>query len=415
MEAEQNMIKVNDNYGKLQGSYLFSEIARRVDAYTAQNPDKELIRLGIGDVTRPLAPAVIKAMEAAVEEMSVRAGFRGYGPEQGYDFLRNAIAGEYAERGVKIDADEVFVSDGSECDTGNIGDILGSDNKVAITDPVYPVYVDTNVMAGRTGEFNPGTGRFDGLTYLVTDAANGFVPDVPSDDVDVLYLCCPNNPTGTTLTKSQLKVYVDWANKNGSLILFDGAYERFITSPDVPHSIYEVDGARTCAIEFRSFSKTAGFTGTRCAYTIVPKELEGRDSSGKPVKLAPLWNRRHTTKFNGVSYIVQRAAEAVFSPEGKAQVDETIAYYLNNAKIIKEGLANLGLEAYGGVDSPYIWLKTPVASSWDFFDKLLSEAGVVGTPGAGFGVAGEGYFRLTAFNTEENTRAAIQKLADLKL
>lgn len=410
------MIRVNDNYGKLQGSYLFSEIARRVDAYTAANPDKELIRLGIGDVTRPLAPAVIKAMQDAVEEMSVRASFRGYGPEQGYDFLREAIAAnDYAPLGVKLDKDEIFVSDGSKCDTGNIGDILSANCKVAITDPVYPVYVDTNVMAGRTGDFNPETGRFDGLTYLVTDAANGFVPDLPGDDVDVLYLCYPNNPTGTTLTKSQLKVYVDWANKNGSLILFDGAYERFITDPEVPHSIYEIDGARSCAIEFRSFSKTAGFTGTRCAYTVVPKELEGRDSSGKAVKLGALWNRRHTTKFNGVSYVVQRAAEAIYTPEGKAQVDETVEYYLRNAKMILEGLKKLGLNVYGGVNSPYIWLKTPIASSWDFFDKLLSEAGVVGTPGAGFGVAGEGYFRLTAFNTEENTKKAIEKFASLKL
>lgn len=410
------MIRVNDNYGKLQGSYLFSEIARRVDAYTAANPDKELIRLGIGDVTRPLAPAVIKAMQDAVEEMSVRASFRGYGPEQGYDFLREAIAAnDYAPRGVKLDKSEIFVSDGSKCDTGNIGDILSANCKVAITDPVYPVYVDTNVMAGRTGDFNPETGRFDGLTYLVTDAANGFVPDLPGDDVDVLYLCYPNNPTGTTLTKSQLKVYVDWANKNGSLILFDGAYERFITDPEVPHSIYEIDGARSCAIEFRSFSKTAGFTGTRCAYTVVPKELEGRDSSGKAVKLGALWNRRHTTKFNGVSYVVQRAAEAIYTPEGKAQVDETVEYYLRNAKMILEGLKKLGLNVYGGVNSPYIWLKTPIASSWDFFDKLLSEAGVVGTPGAGFGVAGEGYFRLTAFNTEENTKKAIEKFASLKL
>ena len=407
------MIKVNRNFSGLQGSYLFSEIAKRVAVYGEKHGSDDIIRLGIGDVTRPLCPAVIEAMHRATDEMASQSGFRGYGPEQGYDFLRGAIIeNDYKARGIDIEADEIFVSDGSKCDTGNIGDILSLDAKVAVTDPVYPVYVDTNVMAGRAGRFNEKTGRYDGLVYLVTDESNGFVPALPKEKVDIVYLCCPNNPTGMTMTRAELKTWVDWANANGALILFDGAYERFITSADVPHSIYEIDGAKECAIEFRSFSKTAGFTGTRCAYTVVPKALSGDDGSS----LNAMWNRRHTTKFNGVSYIVQRGAEAVYSKEGAAQVEETLAYYRNNASIILKGLADIGIKAYGGVDSPYVWLKTPNGmESWAFFDKLLFEAQVVGTPGSGFGAAGEGYFRLTAFNTEEKTREAIARLGNLKL
>lgn len=411
------MIKVNSNFGKLQGSYLFSETAKRINAHAQAHPEAEIIRLGIGDVTMPICEAVSKAMHKAVDEMATKGGFHGYGPEQGYEFLRAAIAkNDYKARGVDIALDEIFVSDGSKCDTGNIGDILGSDCVVAVTDPVYPVYVDTNVMAGRSGDFDPATGRFKDIVYIVTDAGNSFVPEIPKQKVDIVYLCYPNNPTGMTLTRDQLKVWVDWANKEGVLILFDGAYERFITEDDVPHSIYEIEGAKTCAIEFRSFSKTAGFTGTRCAYTVVPKELMGRDDKGQAVSLNALWNRRHTTKFNGVSYVVQRGAEAVYSPEGRQQVESVLAYYLNNAKIILKGLADIGITAYGGVNSPYVWLKTPGGmDSWSFFDKLLKEANVAGTPGAGFGAAGEGYFRLTAFNTPENTERAIERFASLKI
>lgn len=411
------MIKANGNFNDLQGSYLFSEIAKRVEAWRRESGRQDLIFLGIGDVTRPLAPAVIEAIHRATDEMAERASFRGYGPEQGYDFLRQAIVdNDYKARGVDLATDEIFVSDGSKCDTGNIGDILAADMKVAVTDPVYPVYVDTNVMAGRAGVYDRNTGRYDGLVYIVTDESNGFVPELPKEDVDVVYLCYPNNPTGMALTKDQLQVWVDWANKKGVLILFDAAYERFITDPDVPHSIYEIEGAKQCAIEFRSFSKTAGFTGTRCAYTVVPKSIMGDDGKGGKVSLNALWNRRHTTKFNGVSYIVQRAAEAVYSETGKKQIEESIAYYLNNAGIILNGLRNIGITAYGGANSPYVWLKTPKnMDSWEFFDKMLKEVGIVGTPGSGFGVAGQGYFRLTAFNTEENTRTAIDRLAGLKL
>jgi LL-diaminopimelate aminotransferase len=411
------MFHINHNFTKLQGSYLFSEIAKRVAEYQGKNPGREIIRLGIGDVTCPLAPAVVEAMNKAIFEMSKRESFRGYGPEQGYDFLRNKIVeNDYLAKGVQIAPDEVFVSDGSKCDTGNIEEILGGDCIVAVTDPVYPVYVDTNVMAGRAGDFDAEARRFSNLVYIETTAANGFEPSFPQKHVDVVYLCSPNNPTGMALNRSQLKKWVDWANKNNSLILFDGAYERFITEKDIPHSIFEIEGAKTCAIEFRSFSKTAGFTGTRCAYTVIPKELVGADANGNPVSLNALWLRRHTTKFNGVSYFVQRAAEAVYSPEGNRQVNEVIAYYLNNAKIILEGLQKVGIEAYGGVNSPYVWLKTPGnLKSWDFFDLLLSQANVVGTPGSGFGCAGEGYFRLTAFNTEENTVKAIERFSGLKL
>ncbi len=410
------MFKVNDHFGRLQGSYLFSEIAHRVNDYTKENPDKEIIRLGIGDVTRPLVPAVLQAIDKATQEMADEKTFMGYGPEQGYEFLRAAIQqGDYASRGVQIGLDEIFVSDGSKCDTGNIQELLSADCKIGVTDPVYPVYVDTNVMAGRSGAFDAQTGKYTQITYIPTTAENGFVPALPKGQVDVMYLCSPNNPTGTAMTKDQLKVWVDWANETGALILFDGAYERFITDENVPHSIYEIDGAKTCAIEFRSFSKTAGFTGTRCAYTIVPKELKGQDSGGNEVSMNAMWLRRHTTKFNGVSYIVQRGAAAIYTAEGRQQVEETIAGYLANAKIILNGLKEIGVTAYGGANSPYVWLKTPgEMTSWDFFDKLLKEANVVGTPGSGFGSAGEGYFRLTAFNTKENTEKAIERLANLK-
>lgn len=411
------MFTVNHNFTKLQGSYLFSEIARRVREYKSNHPDKDVIPMGIGDVTRPLAPQVIRSLIKSAEEMGKAETFRGYGPEQGYDFLRNTIVdSDYKSRGISVAPDEVFVSDGSKCDTGNIQEILGADCIVAVTDPVYPVYVDTNVMAGRAGDYDEKEKRYTNLVYLETTAENGFEPPLPSGRVDVVYLCSPNNPTGTALDRAQLKKWVDWANKNGSLILFDGAYERFITRADIPHSIYEIEGARTCAIEFRSFSKTAGFTGTRCAYTVIPKDLMGTDPAGGKVSLNALWLRRHTTKFNGVSYFVQRAAEAVYSPEGSRQVGEAIAYYLNNAKIILEGLDQAGIQAFGGVDSPYVWLKTPGdMTSWEFFDLLLGRANVVGTPGSGFGRAGEGYFRLTAFNTAENTQKAMQRVLDLKL
>ena len=411
------MFKINNNFTKLQGSYLFSDIAKRVAEYQSKNPGKEVIRLGIGDVTRPLAPYVIDSLQKAVDEMGRMETFRGYGPEQGYDFLRNRIVeNDYLAKGVSIAADEVFVSDGSKCDTGNIEEILGADCIVAVTDPVYPVYVDTNVMAGRAGDFDASQKRFSKLIYIETNEANGFEPEIPAGRVDVVYLCSPNNPTGTALGRAQLKKWVDWANKNKALILFDGAYERFITEDDIPHSIFEVEGAKTCAIEFRSFSKTAGFTGTRCAYTVIPKDLMGADADGNPVSLNALWLRRHTTKFNGVSYFVQRAAEAVYSNEGSRQINEVIAYYLNNAKIILNGLKEAGITAYGGVNSPYVWLKTPgELTSWEFFDLLLDKANVVGTPGSGFGRAGEGYFRLTAFNTTENTKKAMQRFLDLNL
>lgn len=411
------MFHVNGNFGNLQGSYLFSEIARRVADFKKENPDRDVISLGIGDVTRPLAPAVIEALEAATREMAGGEQFRGYGPEQGYAFLREAIQADYKENGVNVDADEIFVSDGSKCDTGNMQELLSADCTIAVTNPVYPVYVDTNVMAGRSGEFDETTGQYKGITYLPTTEENGFVPPLPEKGVDVVYLCSPNNPTGTAMKKAELKKWVDWANRNKALILFDGAYERFITEKDVPGSIYEIKGAKTCAIEFRSFSKTAGFTGLRCAFTVVPKELMGKSEDGRNlISLNAMWLRRHTTKFNGVAYIVQRAAEAVYSKEGKKQVDETIAFYLRNAKTIREGLEGIGIKCFGGVSSPYIWLKTPEGmKSWEFFDKLLHEAGVIGTPGSGFGSAGEGYFRLTGFGTAENTKQAIERIGNLKL
>ncbi len=411
------MFQVNSNFEKLQGSYLFAEIARRVEEFGAKNPDAELIKLGIGDVTRPLVPAVVEAMKKASDEMGIAESFQGYGPYEGYAFLREAIAkNDYAARGVDINADEIFVSDGAKSDTANIQELFAESCVVAVTDPVYPVYVDTNVMAGRTGGFDSAAGRYAGMTYLPTTEENGFVPPLPKGRVDVVYLCSPNNPTGTALSKSELKKWVDWANSSGALILMDAAYERFITEDEVPHSIYEIEGAKTCAIEFRSFSKTAGFTGTRCAYTVIPKALMAKDENGKEVSMNAMWMRRQSTKFNGVSYIIQRGAQAVYSPEGKKQVDEVIAGYLQNAAIIKKGLEAAGITAYGGVNSPYVWLKAPGGmKSWDFFDKLLSEAKVVGTPGSGFGSAGEGYFRLTAFNTKENTERAVERIVKLNI
>ena len=401
------MIKLNDNYLKLPGSYLFAEIARRTAAYSEQNPGKRLIKLGIGDVTLPLPAACVEAMKKAADEMADKATFMGYGPYEGYDFLREAIVkNDYAPRGVKISADEIFVSDGAKSDCGNIGDIFSEDNVVAVCDPVYPVYVDTNAMAGRAGDFSEETGKWSRLVYMPCVEENGFTPQIPQEKVDMIYLCFPNNPTGTVATKEQLKAWVDYANENKAVILYDSAYEAFITQDDVPHTIYEIEGARTCAIEFRSFSKTAGFTGNRCAYTVVPMELE-RDGA----KLNTMWNRRQTTKFNGVPYVVQRGAAAIYTPEGHAQVMESIAYYQKNAQVIREGLTAAGLECFGGVNAPYIWLKTPGGmGSWDFFDRLLREANVVTTPGAGFGPSGEGYVRLTAFGDAAATVEAVERV-----
>lgn len=410
------MVNINENFLELQASYLFSDIAKKVAEFQKNNPDKKVIKLGIGDVTRPIVPAVTQAMHKAVDEMGNLETFRGYGPEQGYEFLREKIAqNDYAKRGVKISTDEIFVSDGAKCDCGNIGDILGVDNSVAITDPVYPVYLDTNVMAGRSGKYNEEIGMYENIVYIPATAENNFIPAFPEKAPDIIYLCFPNNPTGTTLSKAELAKWVKYAKDNKSLILFDSAYEAFISEEDVPHTIYEIEGAKEVAIEFRSFSKTAGFTGVRCAYTVVPKELKGYTKSGEEAYLNPLWNRRHGTKFNGVSYPVQRAAEAIYTEEGQKQIKENISYYMNNAKIIKEGLQSAGYTVYGGVNAPYIWLKVPEGlTSWEFFDKLLQEANVVGTPGVGFGPSGEGYFRLTAFGTKENTLEAIERIKNMK-
>ena len=404
------MAYINDNFLKLPGSYLFSEIARRVEAFKASHPGVKLIRLGIGDVTRPLPPACIEAMHKAVDEMASADTFRGYGPEQGYEFLRRAIVeNDYA--GLDIDASEVFISDGAKSDTGNFGDILSQANTVGVTDPIYPVYIDSNVMGGRAGTL-AADGHWSDVCYLPCTADNGFAPQIPDRRLDVVYLCYPNNPMGTTLTRSQLAEWVDYALANDTLLLFDAAYEAFITEPDVPHSIYEIEGARRCAVEFRSYSKTAGFTGVRCGFTVVPKDLTVKAADGSRVALNAVWNRRQCTKFNGTSYITQRAAEAIYTPEGKAQVRATIDYYLRNASTMLSGLRAVGLEAYGGVNSPYIWLKTPAGvTSWEFFDKLLNEANVVGTPGAGFGPAGEGYLRLTAFGTYEDCLEAMDRIA----
>jgi len=401
------VVQINENFLKLPGSYLFSEVARRVAVYSQENPEKDLIKLGIGDVTRPLPAAVISAMTSAVAEMGTVEGFRGYGPEQGYPFLREAIAQhDYKARGMDIAPDEIFVSDGAKSDCGNIVDIFGVENMVAVCDPVYSVYLDTNVMAGRAGEYDPESGKWSRLIYMPCTAENGFSPAIPKERADLIYLCFPSNPTGAVATREQLKAWVDYANANGSVILFDSAYEAFITTPGIPHSIFEIEGARTCAIEFRSYSKTAGFTGTRCAYTVIPKELERGGA-----KLNALWNRRQTTKFNGTSYIIQRGAQAVYSPAGKVQVEENLAYYRANAKVIREGLMDVGLTVSGGVDSPYVWARTPNdMPSWDFFDWLLKEVGVVTTPGAGFGPSGEGYIRLTAFGDAEATREAMARI-----
>ena len=405
------MFKINDNFCKLAESYLFSEVARRINAYMAAHPGAPLIRMGIGDVTIPLCDAAVKAMHQAVDDEADPATFHGYGPEQGYPFLREAIAeNDYRARGIDIDPSEIFVSDGAKSDTGNIGDILAKANRVAVTDPVYPVYVDTNVMGGRAGELG-ADGCWSNIVYLPVTAANNFVPVLPSETADVIYLCYPNNPTGTTLTHEQLKVWVDYARTHGSLILFDSAYEAFIRDENVPHSIYEIEGAKEVAIEFRSFSKTAGFTGVRCAYTVVPKALKGHDSEGREVDMNHLWNRRQCTKFNGASYVSQRGAAAIYTPEGKAQTRATIDYYLRNAELLRKGLLEAGLEVFGGVNAPYVWIKTPAGmDSWKFFDMLLDKCHVAGTPGSGFGPSGEGYIRLTAFNTYENTAEAVERI-----
>ncbi len=408
------MVKVNGNYLKLKAGYLFPEIGRRVKAFSSANPEAHLIRLGIGDVTEPLPQACRDAMKSAIDEMGTAQGFHGYGPEQGYAWLREAIArDDFQSRGCAINAEEIFVSDGSKCDSSNILDILGSGNRIAVTDPVYPVYVDSNVMAGRTGE-SGDNGRYGGLTYLPISADNGFAAQIPSEPVDLIYLCYPNNPTGAVATKAQLKEWVDYARANQALILFDAAYEAFIQDPELPHSIYEIEGARDCAIEFRSFSKNAGFTGTRCALTVVPKGLKGKTDNGSEVELWGLWNRRQSTKFNGVSYIIQRGAEAVYSEAGKQEVKALVSFYMENASIIRGELSAAGIEVHGGQHAPYVWLKTPSGiDSWGFFDHLLEKANVVGTPGSGFGAAGEGYFRLSAFNSRSNVDEAMARIRNL--
>ncbi|MGN1331756.1 MAG: LL-diaminopimelate aminotransferase [Lachnospiraceae bacterium] len=401
------MYTINEHYLKLQGSYLFSTIAKKVSEYQKEHPQAEVIRLGIGDVTQPLVPAIIEALHNAVEEMGTTEGFHGYGPEQGYEFLRECIAREdYQNRGCPISAEEIFISDGAKQDVGNIQEIFGLGNRVAVCDPVYPVYVDTNVMAGRTGEFNVRTGGYEGLIYLKCLEENGFSPRLPGEKPDLIYLCFPNNPTGMAITRTALQEWVDYANQNGSVILYDAAYEAYITEEGIPHSIYECEGARRCAIEFHSFSKNAGFTGLRLGYTVIPREL-----SCNGVSLHELWNRRHGTKYNGAPYLVQRAGEAVYSSEGKAQLKEQVAYYMENARLIREELKAAGFTVYGGVNAPYIWLKVPERmSSWEFFDDLLKKAQVVGTPGVGFGQGGEGFFRLTAFGTRENTLKALERI-----
>jgi LL-diaminopimelate aminotransferase len=411
------MTKINQNYLQLQGSYLFSEIAKRRTKFIQENPQASIISLGIGDVTRPLPDAVIGSLHAAVDEMAHEQTFRGYGPEQGYDFLiEQIIKNDYAAHGIQLKNNEVFVSDGSKCDVGNIQEIFSLDSIIAVQDPVYPVYVDSNVMAGRSGTYNKETNRYENIVYLPCNAENNFKPELPKQKVDLIYLCYPNNPTGMTLTKDELKVWVDYARDNNCILLFDSAYEAYIQEEDVPHSIYEIEGAKEVAIEFRSLSKTAGFTGTRCAYTVVPRELKARDEDGNEITVNDLWNRRQTTKFNGVSYITQKGAAAIFSDAGKQQIAKLVDYYMTNAAIIREGISSLGIQVYGGVNAPYIWLKTPSGlGSWEFFDKLLSEAHIVGTPGVGFGQNGQGYFRLTAFGSRENTEKAIDRFSKLTL
>ena len=408
------MVQVNADYLKLKAGYLFPEISRRIKEFSFKNPNADLIRLGIGDVTEPLPLACREAMKAAIEEMGTEEGFRGYGPEQGYQWLREIISeNDYISRGCEISAEEIFVSDGSKCDSSNILDILGKENKIAVTDPVYPVYVDTNVMTGRTGGAN-SVGEYKGLSYIPINSENGFEAAIPKEKYDLIYLCFPNNPTGAVATKEQLVSWVKYAKENNSLILFDAAYEAFIKDESIPHSIFEIEGSRDCAIEFRSFSKNAGFTGTRCAFTVIPKSLKGK-AGVETVDLWSLWNRRQSTKFNGVSYVVQRGAEAVYSKEGKKQIRKLVSFYMDNAQIIKENLTDAGFEVFGAINAPYAWIKTPKKmSSWDFFDFLLEKANVVGTPGSGFGAAGEGYFRLSAFNTRENVEKAMQRIVKLK-
>ncbi len=407
------MARINDNYLKLQAGYLFPEISRRISEFTQANPEASVIRLGIGDVTKPLVPAVLKAFHEGVDEMSSGATFHGYGPEQGYDWLSQIIIDKaYKPLGVDLKTSEMFISDGSKCDSSNILDIFDLSNKVAIGDPVYPVYNDTNVMVGRSGQMNDA-GYYEGLVYMPCTEENGFNPDFPTEKVDLIYLCFPNNPTGTVATREQLKGWVDYAIGNDAVILFDAAYEAFITDPDIPHSIYEIEGARRCAIEFRSFSKTAGFTGVRCGLTIVPEELLGTTIEGEKYSFNKLWNRRQCTKFNGVSYPVQKAAAAVYSDEGWTQVQEIIDYYMENARVIREGLSAAGIECFGGINAPYIWLKTPEGmTSWDFFDKLLNDCFIVGTPGSGFGPSGEGYFRLSAFGERKNVETAVLRIKE---
>lgn len=401
------MAKINDNYLKLPGSYLFSEIDRKVTEFTSNNPDKKIIKLGIGDVTKPLTPSILKALHSAVDEMGIAETFKGYGPYRGYEFLRQKIVEhDYIKRGIQLDIDEIFISDGAKSDTGSIGDIFSIDNKVAVCDPVYPVYVDTNAISGRAGKYNNKTGMWDNIVYMPCTKENNFVPELPNQKVDLIYICSPNNPTGTAISYQNLKKFVDYALQNEAVILFDAAYEAYITEENIPHSIYEIDGAKNCAIEFRSFSKNAGFTGTRCAFTVIPKDLKLNG-----VDLNSLWFRRQGTKFNGVSYIIQKAAEDVYSEEGQQETKALVDYYMNNAQIIRKGLKEAGFEVYGGINAPYIWLKTPDnMTSWEFFDYLLDKANVVGTPGSGFGPSGEGYFRLTAFGTIENTISAIDKI-----
>ena len=407
------MIKINENFENLQDSYLFSTIAKKVAEFQKKNPNKKIIKLGIGDVTRPIPKVCIEAMKKAADELGNEETFRGYGPEQGYDFLRKAIKeNEYND--LKIDEDEIFISDGAKCDTGNIVDIFSKENKVAITDPVYPVYLDTNVMSGRSGEFKDG--KYQNIIYMPVTEENNFIPELPKEVPDIIYLCFPNNPTGTVLTKDELKVWVDYAKKNKSIILYDAAYCEFISNKDIPKSIYEVEGAREVAIEFKSFSKTAGFTGVRCGYAVIPKTLYAYDEKGNKVLVNKLWNRRQCTKFNGTPYITQRGAEAVYTKEGQKEIRENIEYYKENARIILEGLREIKIKAYGGINSPYVWLKTPnKMKSWEFFDMLLEEANVVGTPGEGFGPSGEGYFRLTAFGTRENTIEAMERIKKLNI
>lgn len=406
------MALINENFLKLQAGYLFPEIGRRRRAFQKAHPDARIISMGIGDVTQPLAPAVVEAMKDAVDEMGRAETFKGYDDGGvGYEFLREAIAeNDYEARGVDVDIDEIFISDGAKCDTGNLQEVFGLDNVVAVSDPVYPVYVDTNVMAGRTGGA-AGPGRYEGIVYMPCTEANGFVPDPPSERADLIYLCFPNNPTGAVATSEQLALWVEYARRNKAIILFDAAYEAFISDPNIPHSIYEIDGAKDVAIEFRSFSKTAGFTGVRCAFTVVPKQLKAETRAGEAVEVAPIWKRRHCTKFNGVSYVTQRGAAAIYSDQGKMQVKETIDFYMGNARVIREALSQMGYTVYGGVNAPYIWLKTPDGvGSWEFFDTLLSKAHVVGTPGAGFGSAGECYLRLTAFGKPDSVKEALERI-----